>query len=880
MIQHPLKTDPKSIKSEEVLPLKVWQKAVVLAGVVYSFYYFTWRGLYTFHPEHPVYSVAFYLAELIGFANILLFVWSAFSLRKRTSRAILSNPTVDVFIPTFNEDPEILRTSIYHSVNMEYPHKTYVLDDGRRPEVEKLAKELGAEYLARSANLHAKSGNMNEALKYSNGEIIVVFDADGVPRKDFLTKLLGHFEDPQVAIVQVPQTFYNLDSFQHGKPMSNGEPWTEQSLFFDVCQTGRDRFDASICCGQGSLTRRSALEEIGGFPTQTVTEDIHTTLLMNAAGYKNYYHAESLAYCLAPATLEAFVSQRRRWALGSIQLLRIEWKRIFGRSALTLAQRLSYLTTIYYVSSIQKLLYLVAPFMLAVFGVAPLVQDSIFVPFMLYAALSISTFYILGRGRARILQTEIFALYTLVPYLMSVPLGLSPYLKARFEVTSKKLSGKNILNYLLVTLLVAIASVTAVVFEVRQLIDGDDSQGTFVAIVFAAFFAFVGVGAFVWSFKKPFSKKAYSFFDLRPLKILKAAHTDLSHPASAVATVISERTIRFSSVIYLPVGTEALLELVLPSSVLQLSAKILSVRSKKTVRGKNVGRIVFEIDAEIPELSEETRLELIKYLFEDATPPVFRPIEEPMRKTFETSVRNRRIDKRFEGIIPTVIHQGQGNLSQGMLLDFSSNGARIRLDRELALGTEINVELPWFNRSFTAKVKRCQKQDQKVNPEFEIGLSTDKELQNIFELHQVGLVTQQLFIRKQKMVRNLIAMLFLALGLSHVSIEKSAHAYGDLVYLPTYAFEAKTVNPARFGLYVEEALGATQFTYSSWTGSSRVYLNSATTPEVRWYTTQQDILYSLCNGRFKVGTGFGFTYATPSDNKQTDVHAVLGVRLW
>src|SRR5205823_123798 len=134
----------------------------------------------------------------------------------------------DIFVPTYNEDLDILEATLIGCAGITYPHITYVLDDGQRTAVKALALRLGCRYLARPTNQYAKAGNLNHALQHSTGAFIVVLDADTVPQPAFLDRTLGYFVDARVALVQLPQEFYNHDSFQHVER----EDWHEQTLFY------------------------------------------------------------------------------------------------------------------------------------------------------------------------------------------------------------------------------------------------------------------------------------------------------------------------------------------------------------------------------------------------------------------------------------------------------------------------------------------------------------------------------------------------------------------------------------------------------------------------------------------------------------------------
>lgn len=230
-------------------------------------------------------------------------------------------PTVDLLIPTYNEEADVLERTIVGAAAVDYPHlRVWVLDDGRRDWVAELCRRKGVGYLTRPDNRHAKAGNINHALQCTDGEFVAVFDADFVPRHDFLWRTLGFFADPGVGIVQTPQHFFNPDPVQLNL---GAERWLpeEQRFFFTVLQPSRDAFDAAFCCGSNAVIRRTALERAGGFPTGSVTEDVLLTLVLLRFGQVTRYLNERLAVGLSPETTQAYFVQRRRWCRGGVQLL-------------------------------------------------------------------------------------------------------------------------------------------------------------------------------------------------------------------------------------------------------------------------------------------------------------------------------------------------------------------------------------------------------------------------------------------------------------------------------------------------------------------------------------------------------------------------------
>ncbi|MCS6802727.1 MAG: glycosyltransferase, partial [Dehalococcoidia bacterium] len=182
-------------------------RSITLITGAYLLYYLWWRATSTLNVDVLWFSLALFLAEAQGILNFFLFAFMVWDVDCRPPFRLRSGLTVDVFVPTYNESIDILEATLTGCNAMTYPHTTYVLDDGRRPEVARLAEELGVQYLTRPDNRHAKAGNLNAALEKTRGEFIVVLDADTVPQPDLLEKTLGYFVDPKVALVQLPQEF-------------------------------------------------------------------------------------------------------------------------------------------------------------------------------------------------------------------------------------------------------------------------------------------------------------------------------------------------------------------------------------------------------------------------------------------------------------------------------------------------------------------------------------------------------------------------------------------------------------------------------------------------------------------------------------------------
>ena len=194
---------------------------------------------------------------------------------------IASWPSVDLMIPTYNEDLAIVKGTVYASLALDWPKDKltiWLLDDGGREEFRQFAEEVGIRYVARATHEHAKAGNLNHALKLASGELVAIFDCDHLPTRSFLQMTVGwFFKDPSLGLVQTPHHFFSADPFERNLHRFRKMP-NEGALFYGLVQDGNDMWDATFFCGSCAVIKRSALDEIGGLAVETVTEDAHTSL--------------------------------------------------------------------------------------------------------------------------------------------------------------------------------------------------------------------------------------------------------------------------------------------------------------------------------------------------------------------------------------------------------------------------------------------------------------------------------------------------------------------------------------------------------------------------------------------------------------------------
>ena len=291
-------------------------------------------------------------------------------------------PTVDVFIPTYNEDEYILATTMAAARSMDYPADkltVWLLDDGgsdqkcndkdpakadaarqRRISLQALCARMGCVYLTRKRNEHAKAGNMNNGLKFAKGDVIVVFDADHAPFREFLRQTVGHFLlDPNLFLVQTPHVFLNPDPIEKNLRTFERMP-SENEMFYGITQRGLDKWNGSFFCGSAALLRRAALETTGGFSGVTITEDCETAFELHAKGWTSVFVEKPLIAGLQPETFVSFIGQRSRWCQGMMQILMLKNPAL--KKGLHFIQRVCYLSSMtFWFFPLPRLMFMLAP---------------------------------------------------------------------------------------------------------------------------------------------------------------------------------------------------------------------------------------------------------------------------------------------------------------------------------------------------------------------------------------------------------------------------------------------------------------------------------------------------------------------------------------
>nr|WP_156419967.1 UDP-forming cellulose synthase catalytic subunit [Aureimonas sp. N4] len=375
----------------------VWRLVALALGTSIVLRYVYWRTTSTLPPvnqlENFIPGFLLYLAEMysVFMLALSLFVVAA-PVPPRPSRTLTPGrkpPSVDVFVPTYNEPTKLLANTLASALAMNYPadrFTVWLLDDGgtdqkrqsddmvsaeaaerRHAELNVLCEALGARYLTRARNTSAKAGNLNHGMTRSTGELIAVFDADHAPARDFLAETVGYFEDdPRLFLVQTPHFFLNPDPLERNLRTFDKMP-SENEMFYGIIQRGLDKWNAAFFCGSAALLRREALMETSGFSGISITEDCETAVELHSRGWNSLYLDKPLIAGLQPATFASFIGQRSRWAQGMMQILLLRAP-LFKRG-LSFPQRLCYTSsTLFWLFPFPRLMFLIAPLFYLFFG--------------------------------------------------------------------------------------------------------------------------------------------------------------------------------------------------------------------------------------------------------------------------------------------------------------------------------------------------------------------------------------------------------------------------------------------------------------------------------------------------------------------------------
>jgi cellulose synthase (UDP-forming) len=518
---------------------------LILLSLVTTLRYLYYRTNYTLNFDdwlNGTFCLLLFVAEIYAICTLVLAYFQTLKIKDRQPVDLSLYPQeqwpkVDIYIPTYNEDVEIVRKTTLAALAIDYPadkKRVYVLDDGRaekykarREELRQMCEELGATMLTRDNNDHAKAGNINTAFKRTDGELVLILDCDHMPVKHFLMHTVGFFFNPKVAFVQTPHWFYNPDPFERNL-LTGGKIPVGNELFYKVLQKGNDFWNAAFFCGSAAVIRKEYALQIGGIATETVTEDCHTAFRLHSLGYESVYYDKIMVAGLAPEKFSAYVGQQVRWARGMAQILRIENPLINRKLNLTIPQRICYFSaTSHFFYGFPRLMYAIAPPLFLLFGinsVKGLGLETLFYA-LPHIILSMQTNHIPYKHVRFSFWNEIFE------FAMSFQAGIVTLLAlvnpklGSFNVTDKGLSVTKrsfdfeSVRYLVIVSAIAAASLLAVPFWL--VISPEDTQAVLINSLWCIFNLFLLLAAVLVAFEQPQLRRAHRM----PRKLTAIIHS-------------------------------------------------------------------------------------------------------------------------------------------------------------------------------------------------------------------------------------------------------------------------------------------------------------------------------------------------------------------
>ncbi len=740
------------------------RKFVMLLTILTSVRHLMWRGLDTldFSSWLAIFiSVLIYGAELVSFFAMAIGyfqVWGQtdrkpISLTRFTPEQL---PTVDIMVCTYGEPVSVLYRSLVGCQGIDYPKKTvYLCDDGNRPEMRELATRLNVQYLSRPQNTHAKAGNLNNAMLHSTGELILVFDADHVPSKNFLNETVGFFVDEKLGFVQTPQHFFTDDPFQRNL-LSAKEINNEQDLFFHVIQPGNDYWGAAFFAGSGALFRRSALQSVNGFAVETITEDVHTGMRIHGMGWKSIYYNRDLAAGMAQESFADVIKQRLRWARGMTQIYCLE-NPLFAKG-LSLAQRFCYFTGIwYFFHGLPRLIFMVAPLFFLLFGYKTV--NSGYVEVLVYYLPSFLAttlgYTIVTRGVRHSFWSEVYeACFCIYLSLTTFLTFLSPK-RAKFRVTPKGgLTEKLNFNWRIVFPQVMIAALTVVgigMAIIRAIQTPEYAGGIYTNLAWSVYNLILLLGAIYVAQERP-------QFRITP-RIFRRIRCELKLLDNSIAvgytTNISESGVALVFDEPVPISGTVLLK-IMDWDINETT--ILSVQVVRSIVDENNRHY---IGFSVVNRTEEQHQKLVRHMFGSAeiwaddyvytgtTKSFWQLIMTPFRLLSVEESPLRRGAPRFQATLSCVLNV-DNQFVIGFSNEISETGVSVYLKKgpRLDMGQVVKIRVQWQSGDISELVAQVKRVEDVGGGQLKLGLA----FMQLTNEQRVDLA-RQIYRPKERLVR-------------------------------------------------------------------------------------------------------------------------------
>src|SRR4051812_18709644 len=710
-------------------------RAFAVVAWLYGFYWIVWRWSASLNHNAIIFSVVLLLAETYGLISSLLMIWTVWKLSYREAPPAPRGLSVDVFITNYDEPLEVLRRTAIGARAIKYPHRTYMLDDGKRDEVKAMAQALGLGYIRREGNANAKAGNLNHALGVTKGEFILQLDADHVPLPNILDRLLGFFNDPGVAFAQSPQDFYNTDSFTHVVNEEGRSLWEENRIFFSLLQPGKDRWNAAFFCGSCGVLRRKAFDDIGGFSTKTITEDMETSIVLHGRGWKSVYHGETLAYGLAPSSAFQYHVQRLRWGQGSMQILRKLNPLTYP--GLTVPQRLAYLSsTATYLDGIQKLIFYLAPVVFFLTGWLPVnvTNSQLILRLVPYVLLTVISFELLSRGTGWILISERYNMAKFWTYIRATS-GFFAKKPLKFNVTPKGTGEAPFETYApqLAVLVLSLASVVwATIAYYYGWVDyhapGWSSLAFWLNGFWIAWNVYFAGFVVLQSRASRQQRVDHRFIDAFPINIT-ATDTEAREYRDLLGLTqdLNPTGLAFRAAYQLPEKSHIRVALPLASGTFDVAGEVVHVE-----KGAAGGSIVYTHGVRFDDLPIETRDAIELHCTHHSVPMWRMKYRHSMNLVGRAVERlaNIRAERRYSVKLPArVTVEGEepdgavGGLA--LLEDMSPGGARLLMEMPVAPNSIVNFEVPGTTFSGKGRVVFNRILESPMKTRFVVGVGRE-----------------------------------------------------------------------------------------------------------------------------------------------------------
>ena len=675
-------------------------------------FYLVYRALFTLNLDGvyaTVISFVLYGAELFGGVSLALYFMQVWDTSEEPELEPLEGVTIDVLVPTYNEDVDLLRGTLKACRELDMPHETYVLDDGKREEVRALAKDLGVRYITRDNNLHAKAGNLNHALEQTDGEYVVIFDADHVPEPHFLRRTVGYFKEEKLAMVQTPHAFYNFDTFQGSFDSDKDKFWEEGQLFYNVIQTGKNALNSVIFAGSAAMFRREALRDVGYIAVETITEDMHTGIRLSMAGWKTMYISERLVAGQAAADVSSFHTQRLRWAEGNLSIL--FYDNPLTARGLDLKQRLSYFASImHWGGGFARLGLYLTPILMLFSGISPVTEFTWHLGLILglYIVMIGVTIKAISHGYASFREIGLFGMANFWTQTKAAWRAMFGRGRQKFVVTSKRGGdAESVLPFIMPQLVLAGVGILAITW-------GWTSQ-----MVFRETVDYLGLGVatglvliqihlaqqYLRRAMRPASIR-YSYRHLVNLPTRFKFESESGEIVEGYGTTVDLNEYGAGIVAYdsLPTGVCGKVTVLANGSSVTAEAKVrfLGTLSERTDETDHESPECIRYGLQFEKTTDEQKDKLRDLCMHYAVPLMFDRVSRPFAERVQRFKRGlisfrrryRRVDYRLPVAMLVGEKAGKGQFAHAVTEDLSIEAFRVRTKHKFEEGQKVSVMIP------------------------------------------------------------------------------------------------------------------------------------------------------------------------------------------